>query len=38
MPDQRFARIHELIEPLTVQPGSKVRLPKDFDPRLHGRP
>ncbi len=36
MPDQRFARIHELIEPLTVKPGSKVRLPKDFDPRYTG--
>jgi PPK2 family polyphosphate:nucleotide phosphotransferase len=32
MPDERFARIHELIEPLRVKPGSKVRLPKDFDP------
>ena len=31
MPDERFARIHELIEPLRVKPGSKVRLPKDFD-------
>ena len=36
MPDQRFARIHELIEPLTVKPGSKVRLPGDFDPRYTG--
>ena len=36
MPDQRFARIHELIEPLTVKPGSKVRLPRDFDPRYTG--
>ena len=32
MPDERFARIHELIEPLRVKPGAKVRLPKDFDP------
>jgi PPK2 family polyphosphate:nucleotide phosphotransferase len=32
MPDERFARIHKLIEPLRVKPGSKVRLPKDFDP------
>ena len=32
MPDERFARIHELIEPLRVKPGSRVRLPKDFDP------
>jgi PPK2 family polyphosphate:nucleotide phosphotransferase len=36
MPDKRFARIHELIEPLKVQPGSHVRLPKDFDPRYTG--
>ena len=36
MPDQRFARIHELIEPLRVTPGSKVRLPKDFDPGYTG--
>ncbi len=36
MPDQRFARIHELIEPLRVQPGTKVRLPRDFDPRYTG--
>jgi PPK2 family polyphosphate:nucleotide phosphotransferase len=37
MPDQRFARIHELIEPLRVKPGSKIRLPNDFDPRYTGR-
>ena len=36
MPDPRFARIHELIEPLRVQPGAKVRLPRDFDPRYTG--
>ena len=36
MPDPRLARIHELIEPLRVTPGSKVRLPKDFDPRYTG--
>ncbi len=37
MPDKRFARIHELIEPLKVRPGSRVRLPKDFDPRYTGQ-
>jgi PPK2 family polyphosphate:nucleotide phosphotransferase len=36
MPDPRLARIHELIEPLRVTPGSKVRLPKDFDPGYTG--
>ncbi len=36
MPDQRAARIAQLgdfIGPFRVEPGRKVRLPKDFDPR-----
>ncbi|HXW34153.1 MAG TPA: polyphosphate kinase 2 family protein [Acidimicrobiales bacterium] len=33
MVDIRAARIAEAIEPLRVKPGSKVDLPKDFDPR-----
>src|SRR5690242_20593335 len=36
MPDPRFDRIHELITPLRVKPGTKVRLPRDFDPRYTG--
>ena len=36
MPDPRFDRIHEFIAPLRVKPGSRVRLPKDFDPRFTG--
>ncbi|HKF85509.1 MAG TPA: polyphosphate kinase 2 family protein [Candidatus Limnocylindrales bacterium] len=36
MPDTRLDRIHELVAPLRVKPGSKVRLPKDFDPRYTG--
>jgi PPK2 family polyphosphate:nucleotide phosphotransferase len=36
MPDKRFPRIHEFIEPLRVKPGTKIRLPKDFDPRYTG--
>jgi PPK2 family polyphosphate:nucleotide phosphotransferase len=36
MPDQRHARIRELIEPLRVKPGRRVRLPKDFDPGYTG--
>ena len=36
MPDQRHARIRELIEPLRVKPGRRVRLPKDFDPAYTG--
>ena len=31
MPDQRFARIHQFIEPMRVGPGTRVR-PGDFDP------
>jgi PPK2 family polyphosphate:nucleotide phosphotransferase len=36
MPDQRQERIRELIEPLRVKPGRRVRLPKDFDPAYTG--
>jgi len=36
MPDQRFPRIHEFIEPLRVAPGRKVRLPRDFSPAFTG--
>ena len=32
MSDERAARIADFIEPLRVDPGSKVRLPRDFDP------
>ncbi|QFZ73063.1 polyphosphate kinase 2 family protein [Streptomyces fagopyri] len=34
MPDRRAERIADLIEPLRVPPGSKVRLGRDFDPRF----
>ena len=30
--DENRHRIQELIEPMLVKPGSKVRLAKDFDP------
>jgi PPK2 family polyphosphate:nucleotide phosphotransferase len=33
MPDERARRIAKAIEPLRVEPGKKVRLGKDFDPR-----
>jgi PPK2 family polyphosphate:nucleotide phosphotransferase len=33
MADERAARVHELIEPLRVEPGRRVQLVKDFDPR-----
>jgi PPK2 family polyphosphate:nucleotide phosphotransferase len=33
MPDDRTRRITEAIAPLRVEPGRKVRLDKDFDPR-----
>jgi PPK2 family polyphosphate:nucleotide phosphotransferase len=36
MSDKRANRIKELIEPLRVKPGSKVRLAKDFDPDYRG--
>ena len=32
MADQLRARIQDLIAPMRVQPGTKVRLPRDFDP------
>ena len=38
MADQRFKRIHEFIEPFRVEPGRKVRLPRDFDPGYTGDP
>ena len=37
MADIRAERIAELIEPLRVEPGSRVHLAKDFDPALQGR-
>ena len=36
MSDKRANRIKELIQPLRVKPGSKVRLAKDFDPGYRG--
>jgi len=36
MADRRFNRIHELIAPFRVEPGRKVRLPRDFDPGYTG--
>ncbi|MET7482989.1 polyphosphate kinase 2 family protein [Streptomyces sp. NPDC005538] len=33
MSDERARRIAEFIEPLRVEPGAKVRLHRDFDPR-----
>ena len=33
MADDRAERIAKLIEPLRVEPGSKVNLAEDFDPR-----
>lgn len=32
MADRRFARMHEFIQPFRVEPGRRVRLPRDFDP------
>jgi PPK2 family polyphosphate:nucleotide phosphotransferase len=32
MPDDRAKLLAKFIEPLRVEPGSKVKLPKDFDP------
>ena len=34
MPDLHPRRIPEFVEPFRVEPGSKVRLAKDFDPRF----
>jgi PPK2 family polyphosphate:nucleotide phosphotransferase len=36
MPDRRQQRIRQLIDPLRVKPGQRVRLPKDFDPGYTG--
>jgi PPK2 family polyphosphate:nucleotide phosphotransferase len=36
MADDRVERIRNLIAPLRVEPGRRVRLPKDFDPRHTG--
>ena len=36
MPDRRFKRLHEFIEPFRVEPGRKVRLSQDFDPGFTG--
>jgi len=36
MADKRQKRLAEFIAPLRVDPGSKVRLPKDFDPGYKG--
>jgi PPK2 family polyphosphate:nucleotide phosphotransferase len=36
VPDRRHERIRELIAPLRVKPGKKVRLPRDFDPGYTG--
>jgi len=35
MPDDRATFLRKLIEPLRVEPGRRVRLPKDFDPDYH---
>ena len=35
MPDDRAALLQELIKPLKVEPGRRVRLPRDFDPDYH---
>jgi PPK2 family polyphosphate:nucleotide phosphotransferase len=32
MPDERAGRLAELVDPLRVEPGSKVTLAKDYDP------
>ncbi len=36
MPDKRFPRLHEFIEPFRVEPGRRVRLARDFDPAFTG--
>ncbi|MFF6998290.1 polyphosphate kinase 2 family protein [Streptomyces sp. NPDC008313] len=36
MSDERAKRIADFIEPLRVEPGSKIRLGRDFDPRDRG--
>jgi PPK2 family polyphosphate:nucleotide phosphotransferase len=35
MPDSRAELLRKLIEPLKVEPGRRVRLPRDFDPGYH---
>ncbi|MFF1905636.1 polyphosphate kinase 2 family protein [Kitasatospora sp. NPDC058218] len=37
MPDKQAGRIAEFIEPLRVEPGSRVDLAEDFDPRYKAR-
>jgi PPK2 family polyphosphate:nucleotide phosphotransferase len=37
MPDRRLERIHEFAAPFRVEPGRKVRLPRDFDPGYTGK-
>jgi PPK2 family polyphosphate:nucleotide phosphotransferase len=32
---KRLAEMHQFIEPFRVEPGRRVRLPKDFDPGYH---
>jgi PPK2 family polyphosphate:nucleotide phosphotransferase len=36
MPDPRHADLARLVEPFRVEPGRRVRLPDDFDPRATG--
>ena len=36
MPDNRVPRIRRFIKPFRVEPGRRVRLPRDFDPRFTG--
>ncbi len=35
MPDNRAELLRKLVEPLKVEPGRRVRLPRDFDPDYH---
>jgi PPK2 family polyphosphate:nucleotide phosphotransferase len=35
MPDSRAELLRKLVEPLKVEPGRRVRLPRDFDPDYH---
>jgi PPK2 family polyphosphate:nucleotide phosphotransferase len=35
MPDDRAKLLRQLVEPLRVEPGRRVRLPRDFDPDWH---
>jgi PPK2 family polyphosphate:nucleotide phosphotransferase len=36
MPDDRVPRIREFIKPFRVEPGRRVRLPRDYDPGFKG--